>query len=230
MDDARGDGGFPEPKIDRTKVQECGRVYEDLLGYLPPRQQARIDQLSRLDPEFLAVQEEMRKLCMYPEAFDQKTVQLMLWGMLLITLRDAARIHGIAARRAGATWEEMQAVINLAFLFGGFSVANRSAQQESRPARLNARDRAPNTGLARVSLLRALPRREAAGVSGPRRFPPSLSLKGGASPSPCAPCPPPRTPRRRPRAGTSRAGGRGLWRRSPTGPGPSGSRRSCTSS
>src|SRR3712207_9437848 len=70
----------------------------------------------------------MRKRCMYPKTFDQKTVQLMLFGMLLITLRDAARIHGIAARRAGASWEEMQAVANLGFLFGAVSVANRGAE------------------------------------------------------------------------------------------------------
>jgi 4-carboxymuconolactone decarboxylase len=119
---------FPRPKIDQGKVEEYQQAYKDLLGFVPLRQRARIDQLSRLDPNFLSVQEEIRKRCMYPEAFDQKTVQLMLFGMLLITLRDAARIHGIAARRAGASWEEMQAVVNLAFLFGGFSVANRGAE------------------------------------------------------------------------------------------------------
>lgn len=128
LSEVQNGDAFPQPKIDHAKVEEYQQAYEDLLGFLPPRQQARIDQLSRLDPDFLSVQEEMRKRCMYPKTFDQKTVQLMLFGMLLITLRDAARIHGIAARRAGATWEEMQAVVNLAFLFGGFSVANLGAQ------------------------------------------------------------------------------------------------------
>lgn len=139
MSEARNRSYFPEPKIDQSEVEEYQKVYEDLLGYLPPRQRARIDQLSRLDPEFLSVQEEMRRRCMYPEAFDQKTVQLMLFGMLLITLRDAARIHGVAARRAGATWEEMQAVVNLAFLFGGFSVANRGAQYMEEIANMEAK-------------------------------------------------------------------------------------------
>jgi alkylhydroperoxidase/carboxymuconolactone decarboxylase family protein YurZ len=128
LSEVQNGDAFPQPKIDHAKVEEYQQAYKDLLGFVPPRQRARIDQLSRLDPDFLSVQEEMRKRCMYPKTFDQKTVQLMLFGMLLITLRDAARIHGIAARRAGATWEEMQAVVNLAFLFGGFSVANRGAQ------------------------------------------------------------------------------------------------------
>src|SRR3712207_8388837 len=76
---------------------------------------------------------------------DQKTVQLMLFGMLLITLRDAARIHGRAARRAGATWEEMQAVVNLAFLFGGFSVANLGAQYMQEISEMEGQSSAEST-------------------------------------------------------------------------------------
>ena len=60
--------------------------------------------------------------------FDVKTAQLMLFGMLLMDMNDAAPLHGIAARRAGATWEEMQAVVSLAFLFRGLSAANRGAE------------------------------------------------------------------------------------------------------
>jgi 4-carboxymuconolactone decarboxylase len=65
---------------------------------------------------------------MYPECFDVKTAQLMLFGMLLVLLSDATRLHAIAARRAGATWEEMSAVVNLAFLFRGLPAGNLGAQ------------------------------------------------------------------------------------------------------
>ena len=119
---------LPEPRIEREELEEHRDIYRELLGFVPPRIQARTDLLSRLDPEFLSLQEEIRKRGMYPEVFDVKTVQLMLFGMLLLSLRDAARIHGIAARRAGATWEEMQAVVNLAYLYGGLSAANIGAQ------------------------------------------------------------------------------------------------------
>src|SRR5919199_2201158 len=128
MSDVENGGVLPKPKIAQSEVEEYRRIYEELLGFVPPRIQARTDLLSRLDPEFLSLQEEIRKQGMYPDVFDVKTVQLMLFGMLLLSLRDAARIHGIAARRAGASWEEMQAVVNLAYLFGGLSVANRGAQ------------------------------------------------------------------------------------------------------
>jgi alkylhydroperoxidase/carboxymuconolactone decarboxylase family protein YurZ len=52
----------------------------------------------------------------------------MLFGMLLLGLMDAASLHGRAARRAGASWDEMQAVVSLAYLFGGMPIANRGAE------------------------------------------------------------------------------------------------------
>jgi alkylhydroperoxidase/carboxymuconolactone decarboxylase family protein YurZ len=108
--------------------QERGEIYEQLLGFVPPRIEARINVTGALDPVLLDLQERMREQAMYPKCFDVKTVQLMLFGMLLMDLNDAAPLHAIAARRAGATWEELQAVISLCFLFRGLSAANRGAE------------------------------------------------------------------------------------------------------
>lgn len=120
------------PANNQAKVSptlESYRVrYRDMVGFVPPRIEQRIQQLAELDPDVLELQERLRAHVMYPRCMDQKTVQLMLFGMLVITLRDAAVIHGQAARRAGATWEEMQAAVNLAYLFGGLSCANRGAE------------------------------------------------------------------------------------------------------
>src|ERR671933_275226 len=146
MSDVENGGVLPKPKIDQSEVEEYRRIYEELLGFIPPRIQARTDLLSRLDPEFLSLQEEIRKQGMYPDVFDVKTVQLMLFGMLLLSLRDAARIHGIAARRAGASWEEMQAVVNLAYLYGGLSAANIGAQYMKQIAEMEAEQEAGATG------------------------------------------------------------------------------------
>jgi 4-carboxymuconolactone decarboxylase len=146
MSDVENGGVLPKPKIDQEKLEEYRRIYEELLGFVPPRIQARTDLLSRLDPEFLSLQEEIRKQGMYPDVFDVKTVQLMLFGMLLLSLRDAARIHGIAARRAGASWEEMQAVVNLAYLYGGLSAANIGAQFIQQIAEMEAEQEAGATG------------------------------------------------------------------------------------
>lgn len=119
---------LPPLQMDEAELEAMRQAYVELIGFVPPRIQARTDLLARLDPEWLALQEDIRRRGMYPTCFDTKTAQLMLFGMLLMTLADAARLHAIAARRAGATWEEMSAVVNLAFLFRGLPAANLGAQ------------------------------------------------------------------------------------------------------
>lgn len=115
---------LPDRQLSDEKVQEYRDRYVELLGFVPPRIQARTDLLARVDPELLALQEQVRQHCMYPKCFDVKTSQLMLFGMLLMNLQDAAKLHAIAAFRAGATFEELSAVVNLAYLFRGLSAAN----------------------------------------------------------------------------------------------------------
>jgi alkylhydroperoxidase/carboxymuconolactone decarboxylase family protein YurZ len=119
---------LPERQIPDEQVEEYRSFYFDLLGFVPPRIQARTDLLARLDPELLTMQEELRRHCMYPECFDTKTSQLMLFAILLTNLQDAAKLHALAAYRAGATFEELSAVVNLVFLFRGLSAANLGAE------------------------------------------------------------------------------------------------------
>ena len=130
--------GLPGLQIDPAQLQGYRDFYTELLGFVPPRIQARTDLLARVDPDLLAMQEAIRKHAMYPPCFDTKTSQLMLFGMLLMTLSDAGRLHGIAARRAGATWEELSAVVGLAFLFRGLPAANLGAQFIQEIAKLEA--------------------------------------------------------------------------------------------
>ena len=103
-------------------------IYHELIGFVPPRIEARMAVTGALDPTLLGLQEKMREHAMYPKCFDVKTAQLMLFGMLLMDMSDAAQLHALAARRAGASWEEMQAVVSLCFLFRGLPAANRGAE------------------------------------------------------------------------------------------------------
>ncbi len=119
---------LPDRQIEDAQVDEYRAIYDELIGFVPPRIMARTDLLARVDPELLSLQEQIRKHAMYPDCFDVKTAQLMLFGMLLMMLSDATRLHAIAARRAGATWEEMSGVVGLAFLFRGLPAANLGAQ------------------------------------------------------------------------------------------------------
>lgn len=118
-------GPYADKKV---SAEERGKIYKELIGFLPPRIEARINVTGALDPEMLDIQERMREHGMYPKCFDVKTAQMMIFGMMLMDLSDAATLHAIAARRAGASWEELQAVINLCFLFRGLSAANRGAE------------------------------------------------------------------------------------------------------
>lgn len=128
MSQTGGENILPDFQMDAAEIERLRGRYVELIGFVPPRIQARTDLLARLDPELLSLEEEIRKHAMYPKCFDTKTAQLMLFGMLLVQLADGARLHARAAHRAGATWEELSAVVNLAFLFRGLSAANLGAQ------------------------------------------------------------------------------------------------------
>lgn len=113
---------------DDRMVEEAGKIYEVLIGFVPPRIEARLNVTGALDPKLIELQEQMRAHAMYPRSFDVKTAQLMLFGMLMMDGSDAAVLHAIAARRAGATWHELQDVVSLCFLFRGLSAANKGAE------------------------------------------------------------------------------------------------------
>ena len=128
MPDDPTSASLPERKISDEKIEEYRDFYTELLGFVPPRIQARTDFLARLDPELLTMQEELRRHCMYPDCFDTKTSQLFLFAILLVNLQDAAKLHALAAYRAGASFEELSAVVNFVFLFRGLSAANLGAE------------------------------------------------------------------------------------------------------
>ena len=125
---------------DRQSVAENGKIYEDLIGFVPPRIEARLEVTGALDPKLVDLQEQMRAHAMYPKSFDVKTAQLMLFGMLMMDGSDAAVLHAIAARRAGASWQELQDVISLCFLFRGLSAANKGAELLANLAAREAED------------------------------------------------------------------------------------------
>ncbi|MDI2099003.1 carboxymuconolactone decarboxylase family protein [Ruicaihuangia caeni] len=116
---------MPTPE-QQEQIDQYLETYRDLMGFVPPRVAARFERLSRSNPELLIAQEKVRNLVAYDDVLDEKTTQLILTAVLAVQLRDAAALHGHAARRAGASWEELQATFDLAYLFGGVSVANHT--------------------------------------------------------------------------------------------------------
>jgi alkylhydroperoxidase/carboxymuconolactone decarboxylase family protein YurZ len=114
--------------IDAGELERMEKHYVDLIGFVPPRIQARLRVSGKIDPEHLRLQEKMRTHSMYPPCFELKTSQLMLFGLLLMAASEGARFHAIAARRAGGTWEELHAVAAMAGLYGGLTVMNLASE------------------------------------------------------------------------------------------------------
>ena len=113
--------------------------YVELFGVLPPLPAGRFEFSGEVDPGALRMWEEMRARAFYNDVFDLKTTQLILFGMLLAEHNQlAAQAHAAAARRAGASWQELHKVVELASATGALYPANQGS------ALLNAlRDKEP---------------------------------------------------------------------------------------
>jgi alkylhydroperoxidase/carboxymuconolactone decarboxylase family protein YurZ len=112
---------------DLSRIESLSETYAKLLGFVPPRIKDRLAITGVLDPQSMELQEAVRSHAMDTPVFEPKTTQLMIFAMLMMDLSDAALTHAIAARRCGASWEELQAAISLCFLFRGLPAANRGA-------------------------------------------------------------------------------------------------------
>jgi 4-carboxymuconolactone decarboxylase len=109
-------------------AEDYAAIYTELIGFTPPRIQERIALGLEVDPTLLDRVEELRRIAMYPDCFDVKTAQLMLFGILLAQVLPAAEFHALGAKRAGATKAELHAVAGLAFLFRGLPAFNMGAE------------------------------------------------------------------------------------------------------
>lgn len=100
--------------------------YVEMFGTLPPLPSARFEFASEVDPEFLRLAERLRAHAFYSKVFDAKTTQLILFGMLLAEHNPiGAAAHARAARRCGAGWKELHAVVALAAATGALGPANQ---------------------------------------------------------------------------------------------------------
>jgi alkylhydroperoxidase/carboxymuconolactone decarboxylase family protein YurZ len=99
-----------------------------MFGTLPPLPSGRFAFSGDVDPEFLRDAERLRAKAFYNKSFDMKTTQLILFGMLLVEHNQiAAQAHAEAARRAGASWEELHTVVELASATGALYPFNQGS-------------------------------------------------------------------------------------------------------
>ena len=89
---------------------------------------ARFEFSGDVNPEFLRISEQLRAQAFYNKSFDMKTTQLILFGMLLVEHNPVgAQQHALAARRAGASWEELHTVMELAAATGALYPFNQGS-------------------------------------------------------------------------------------------------------
>jgi len=108
--------------------EEYEKIYEELIGFTPPKIKERISVGLECDPELLDMVENLRKYAMYPKSMDVKTAQMILFGILLSHVAPASEYHARGAMRAGATKKELHDVAGLAFLFRGLPAFNLAAE------------------------------------------------------------------------------------------------------
>jgi 4-carboxymuconolactone decarboxylase len=101
--------------------------YVGLFGELPALPAARFALSGEVDPQALRLLEQLRAHAFYSDVFDVKTTNLILFGMLLVEHHPAAQMHALAARRAGASWQELHKVVELACATGALAPANQGS-------------------------------------------------------------------------------------------------------
>jgi 4-carboxymuconolactone decarboxylase len=115
--------------IDRNRlIDSLEESYKHTLGFVPDRIHARISLGIDTAADMTEGIERLRAQLLEPDALDLKTSQLMAFGMLLMNLSQAAENHAVAAIRAGASVQELQAVAGIAFVFRGIPAINLSGE------------------------------------------------------------------------------------------------------
>jgi 4-carboxymuconolactone decarboxylase len=115
-----------EPKSDLPDdLAKFRDTYVELFGHLPTLPAARFEFSGEVNPEFLRIVEQLRAHAFYSDVFDVKMTNLILFGMLLVEHNPAAQMHALAARRAGASWQELHKIVELASATGSLAPANQ---------------------------------------------------------------------------------------------------------
>ena len=109
----------------QQEINDFRNSYAEMFGEVPPLPKAKFEFSSDVDPEALLLVEKLRAHAFYNDVFDMKTTQLMLFAMLLVEGSGAAKFHAMAARQAGASWQELHKVMELATAVSALSPANK---------------------------------------------------------------------------------------------------------
>lgn len=125
--------------LDAKSADRRESTYRELIGFVPPCGDRRDG--AALEIMLRGMHEQMRLRSLIPPSIDAKAAHLILLAMLLTEHGASAVAQGAAARRVGASWDELRAVVELAFLLLGLPAANRGEELLSAVAEREYADR-----------------------------------------------------------------------------------------
>lgn len=105
----------PGSKSLQAEIERYRETYVKTFGAMPPSPGSRFEFSAKVNPEYLVRLEALRGHAMYSDVFDDKLSQMILFAVMLGEHNfDGAAAHAAAARRYGASWEELHKVVELA--------------------------------------------------------------------------------------------------------------------
>ena len=94
-------------------------------GKMPPLPAGKFSFAEKIDPDFLTLAEEVRYQTFFSDAAEPKVIQLVCFALLLQQGAKAAEHHAVAARKLGATWDELWLMCKIAStVCGGLAPLN----------------------------------------------------------------------------------------------------------
>ena len=95
------------------------KYYYEPYGELPPVLASRIAVGAKLAPEFNLSVETVRANALFSDVLDRKTTNLIVLGILAGAGTPGCYLHVKAARKYGATWEEIFKTAEIAMFING---------------------------------------------------------------------------------------------------------------
>ena len=108
------------PKLPEDLEAYIEPYYIEPFGEMPPIPEKRMATGAVLSPELTRAAEEARKSALFSGVIDDKTAQLFVVALMAGEGSPGLPWHVRAARRYGASWEELYKAVEIAAFFKGF--------------------------------------------------------------------------------------------------------------
>lgn len=109
-----------DEKLARKLIDFLAPYYLEPFGEMPPIPRDRLETGAQLAPELTLAAEEARKNALFSDVFDYKTAQLFVVAIMAGSGSPGLPWHVRAARRYGASWDELYKAVEIAAFFKGF--------------------------------------------------------------------------------------------------------------